>query len=175
MAAAYPNVGETNELMVYSLVQPTLTPPTKGILAMSTPHDFSPQILGQTEKALNAILDRQLADSGVTEPQWVTLVLSVTGGGSIDHEQLVTRVSDALKVDEDTAEVQISGLAAAHLLDASDVVQVTDAGHRLYAQVRAATAEITERMWGDLPEEDLATTGRVLSTILERANAELAG
>jgi hypothetical protein len=30
-------------------------------------------------------------------------------------------------------------------------------------------------MWGDLPEEDLATTGRVLSTILERANAELAG
>ena len=98
---------------------------------MSTPHDFSPQVLGQTEKALNAILDRQLADSGVTEPQWVTLVLSVTGGGSIDHEQLVTRVSDALKVDEDTAEVQISGLAAAHLLDASDVVQVTDAGHRL--------------------------------------------
>jgi hypothetical protein len=30
-------------------------------------------------------------------------------------------------------------------------------------------------MWGDLPPEDLATAGRVLSTVLARANKELAG
>jgi hypothetical protein len=35
--------------------------------------------------------------------------------------------------------------------------------------------EITQRLWGDLPAEDLAIAGRVLGTVLVRANAELAG
>jgi hypothetical protein len=33
---------------------------------------------------------------------------------------------------------------------------------------------ITQRLWSGLPAEDLATAGRVLSIITERANAELA-
>jgi hypothetical protein len=46
---------------------------------MSATATFSTQILGQTEKALGAILDRQLAGTGLTEPQWVTLSLAVAG------------------------------------------------------------------------------------------------
>ena len=38
----------------------------------------------------------------------------------------------------------------------------------------AAVTQITQRLWGDLSVGDLATTGRVLSTVLARANAELA-
>jgi hypothetical protein len=30
---------------------------------------FGTQVIGQTEKALNAILERQLAGTGLTEPQ----------------------------------------------------------------------------------------------------------
>jgi DNA-binding MarR family transcriptional regulator len=52
-------------------------------------------------------------------------------------------------------------------------VSVTNAGRELYSRIRASVTEITERMWGDLPADELETTGRVLSTILERANAEL--
>jgi hypothetical protein len=33
--------------------------------------------------------------------------------------------------------------------------------------------EVTARLWGDLPEADLATAGRVLGTVLDRANAAL--
>jgi hypothetical protein len=54
-------------------------------------------------------------------------------------------------------------------------VKLTDSGQLLHSQIRAAVIPITERMWSDLPAEDLATTDRVLSTVLERANAELAG
>jgi DNA-binding MarR family transcriptional regulator len=53
-------------------------------------------------------------------------------------------------------------------------VKLTDAGQQLFGQIRAATTEITERLWGDLPAEDLAAAGRVLSTVLARANAGLA-
>jgi hypothetical protein len=55
------------------------------------------------------------------------------------------------------------------------VVEVTDAGQQLYGTVRAAVGQITQRLWGDLPAEDLAIAGRVLSIVTDRANAELAG
>jgi hypothetical protein len=145
---------------------------------MSTTPTFGAQILGQTEKALNAILDRQLAGTGLTEPQWVTLSLTVMGGGTVDRDQLVGRVADALKVSQAEAQARIAELTAAQLLDAADgdpsQVTVTGDGQELYGEIRAAVTEITQRMWGDLPAEELATAGRVLSTILARANSELA-
>jgi DNA-binding MarR family transcriptional regulator len=86
-------------------------------------------------------------------------------------------VTGALKVSEADAHASIAELAAAQLVEASGpaAVKITDAGHRLQRQIRTAVTQITQRLWGDLPPEDLATAGRVLSTVLARANAELAG
>jgi hypothetical protein len=53
-------------------------------------------------------------------------------------------------------------------------VEARDAGRQLHAGVRGAVTAITERLWGDLPQEDLESAGRVLATVLARANAELA-
>jgi hypothetical protein len=39
--------------------------------------------------------------------------------------------------------------------------------------VVGTTDEIRGRLWGDVPEPELATAGRVLGTVLLRANAEL--
>jgi hypothetical protein len=142
---------------------------------MSTTPAFTPQVLGQTEKALNAILRGHLAGPGLTEPQWVTLSLTVMSGGAVDRDELVTRVAGGLKVSEAEAQARISELAEAQLLQAADgsPVTLTDAGQQLYAQIRVVVGEITERLWGDLPADDLATAGRVLGTILTRADAEL--
>ena len=146
---------------------------------MTTAPSFSAPLLGQTEKTLNAILDRHLAGTGLTEPQWVTLTLTVASGGAVEHRQLVSRVADALKVSEVEAQARLTELAAAQLLevrgDEGSLVTVTDAGQRLHAQIRTVVTDITQRLWGDLPSEELATAGRVLSTILARANEELAG
>jgi DNA-binding MarR family transcriptional regulator len=140
---------------------------------------FSTPILGQTEKALNAILSRQLAGTGLTEPQWVTLTMTLTGGGAVDRDELAGRVAGVLKVTDADAQARIGELAAAQLLQGGDgdgsPVTVTEAGRQLHGQIRTAVSRITQRLWGDLPAEDLATAGRVLSTVLERANAELAG
>ena len=43
----------------------------------------------------------------------------------------------------------------------------------LLGRVRKQVGEITQRLWGDLPAADLQVAGRVLSTVLERAEAEL--
>jgi len=139
---------------------------------------FSTQVIGQAEKTLNAILQRQLAGTGLTGPQWITLTLTATAGGSIDRGQLAGRVAGALKVIEAEAQARITELAAAQLLqvpaDEGLSVRLTDAGQQLFGRIRAAVTEITERLWGDLPAEDLATAGRVLSIVTARASAELA-
>ncbi|MCU1430298.1 MAG: hypothetical protein JWL83_4298 [Actinomycetia bacterium] len=138
---------------------------------------FSAPLLGQTEKTLNVILDRLLAGTGLTEPLWVTL--AVASGEAADRNELVARVVGALKVSEAEAQARISALAAAQVLQVPEtdrsLVTLTDVGTQLQRNIRAAVTQITQRLWGDLPADDLATAGRVLSIILERANAELAG
>jgi DNA-binding MarR family transcriptional regulator len=145
----------------------------------STTPTFSAQLLGQTEKAANAILDRLLTGTGVTEPQWVTLRITVMGGGTLDRDELIERVAGALKGRRAEADARITELAGAQLLHVPDdqraPVRLTDAGEHLHTRIRAEVTQITERLWGDLPAEDLATAARVLSTVLIRANAHLAG
>jgi hypothetical protein len=148
---------------------------------MSTPMPitppFGPQLIGQTEKTLNLILARLLAGTGVSEPQWVTLAVAATAGETDDRDALAGRVAGALHISGGEAASRIGELLDAQLLEVSDgdgSVVLSDAGRQLRARVGGAVAETTGRLWGDLPVEDLATAGRVLATILVRANAELA-
>jgi hypothetical protein len=140
---------------------------------MATDTTFTPQVLGETEKALNAILLRELAGAKLTEHQWITLRLTITAGGEIAREQLVGRLAGALKAGTAEAEARVDELVAAGLLHSSDdgLVTTTEAGAHVHARVRGVVSEITHRLWGDLPADDLEITGRTLTTILERANA----
>ena len=142
---------------------------------MSANPTFTPRLIGETEKTLNAILDRHLSGAGLTEQHWITLTLAVMSGGPIDRDELVKKVSEGAKFSEDDVRARVSELIARELLDDSDSpeVTVTDAGRKVHARIRGANNELTERLWGDLSASDLATAAAVLATVLERANAEL--
>lgn len=143
---------------------------------------FGTALIGQTEKALNAILDRQLAGTGITEPQWVTLTLTVVGGGAVDRAELIHRVADATRFSRAAVADRIAELTAAGFLrdsnsdsdSGADRVEVTDEGHARWTRVRTAIGPITQGLWGDLPAEDLAAATRVLRVVLDRAHAVLA-
>jgi hypothetical protein len=141
---------------------------------MSTTIAFSPQLLGQTEKALNAILARLLADSGLSEPEWVTLSIAVTADEPVGHQQLTSRVAGVLKTGDGEANAHIAALAERGFLTLEDVITVTEAGRTFRGSVAARTAEVTQRLWGDLPAEELNTAAEVLSTVLSRVEGELA-
>jgi DNA-binding MarR family transcriptional regulator len=138
---------------------------------------FDQRLIGQTEKAMNAILDRLLAGTGVTEPEWVTLVLTAAGGAA-SHDEHAARVAGALKVEQATAASHIQGLVTKGLLQISPqsgpTVTLTLTGQQLVNSIQVKVGEITGRLWGDLPAADLQIAGRVLSTVLERADSELA-
>ena len=145
-------------------------------MTATTTIPFGAQLIGRTEKAMNALLDRALSGTGITEPQWVTLTLIVSSGGTLPAGEVVERVRGALKVDETAARERVAELTAAGLVrtTAAGALVATDGGQAQWNQVRAATGRITVELWGDLPEAELAVAGRVLNTILARTNAVLA-
>ena len=145
---------------------------------MPTYPSLNPQVIGQAESALGAILDPLLARTGTTFNQWLVLTVTAAGGAAIDRGQLLTRITGARKIDDSAAHTAIAELTAAELLRAlpgeGSRIGLTEAGQARYRSIRTALGEVTSRLFGGLPAEDLATAGRVLTIITERANAELA-
>jgi hypothetical protein len=136
---------------------------------------LNPQVIGQAETALGALLGPILTESGCTFQQWVILALIEAGGSAVEREQLIARVIDARKFAAADVAAAIAKLTADGLLNSvSGTVGLTDAGHDLHGRVRARINEVTSGLF-DFPAEDLATAGRVLAIITDRANAFLAG
>lgn len=129
---------------------------------------FGPQLIGQTEKALNAILRRVLHGTGLDEPRWVTLRLAGALDDTVDAAGLAAAVAER-----------------AHLLDAPALVedltrrgllahgQLTPDGLDLTSTVQAAIATVTAPIWADLPADDVAAASRVLDQVSARAQAIL--
>ena len=134
---------------------------------MTTP--FGPQLIGETEKTLNALLLRYLEGTGLTEPQWVTLRLAGMLDGSVDSDGLAAAVTNRAHFAD--AEQLVVELTARGLLDDG---QLTSAGRDLVANVQAATVAATAPIWDGLPADDVAATTRVLNEVLGRAHAALA-
>jgi DNA-binding MarR family transcriptional regulator len=160
------NVGKSNDMCSSRIRRRAVSTTTKPFQ----------QLIGQTEKTLNAILDRQLGDT-VSEPEWVALVLISNSGGSADRQEFTNRIAHALKVDHQAAASHVGQLKARGLVHSaprtdSDVA-LTEAGQQFVGQVQQQVAAITRRLWGDLPATDMDVAQRVLSTVLERAEAEL--
>jgi hypothetical protein len=83
-----------------------------------------------------------------------------------------------LRVDDATVRQVISELVDLHLIEpaSSDVpwIRFSDEGQAMYRRLRGAVEETIAMLYTDIPDEELATAGRVLILITERANAELA-
>ncbi|RKN44966.1 MarR family transcriptional regulator [Streptomyces hoynatensis] len=147
-------------------------------MASATELPFGTRLIGETEKALNAILRRLLAGSGVGEPQWVTLNVAIAAGGALDEGALAGRLAQVRKVTGEDARARLRELEEHGLLtvlaDGGPVVP-TAAGLDFRRRVAARVEELTARLWGDRPEAELAAAGALLNTVLARANKELAG
>ena len=140
---------------------------------MSSYPPLNTQVIGQTESALGALLEPLLADAGITFQQWLVLTVTAASSGRADRGQLVARIAGARKIDPTEVESAIAGLAAAGLATAAGPLALTESGQDAYQRIRGAIDELNAELFA-FPPEDLATAGRVLSIVTERANAVLA-
>lgn len=149
---------------------------------MSTAPTLNGQVIGQAHYATRAVLEGVLSRAGVTFHQVVALNATADNGGVVEGDWLVGRMTSTLKIDESAVLATITALTTVGLLEALPAragegarLGFTDEGRALHGRTAAAVAEITERLYGDLPADDLATAGRLLALVTARANAEPAG
>ncbi|WP_406040293.1 hypothetical protein OG799_31050 [Micromonospora sp. NBC_00898] len=139
---------------------------------------LNPQIVGQAENAHLPVLARILARTGTTRHQWVALTLTAAGGGAVDRDRLVARITGTLKIDAAAATAAIAELTTRRLLaelpGETPRIELTDAGQARHRAIRLAVDEVIGRVYRDIPADDLATAGRVLTLITARLNAETA-
>lgn len=142
---------------------------------MTTTTTLSGQIIGEAEQATRALLDRLLARTGTSFHEWVSLNFTAINGGAIERERLIQSMVGRLKIAESVVESAISSLLEAGLMarDPSGL-RLTAEGTARQQQIRAGINDISARLYGDLPADDLATASRVLTTVTARANAALA-
>jgi DNA-binding MarR family transcriptional regulator len=139
------------------------------------------QDIGQAHKATRAVLERLLDTTGLGFDAWVTLNVVGSSDSTLNENDLLARVVHGLKVDDASARSALGELVDQQLVSrvppaaSNPQVTLTPAGSARWQQMREAIAQITERLYGGLPADDLATAHRVLTTVTGRANAELAG
>jgi DNA-binding MarR family transcriptional regulator len=106
----------------------------------------------------------------------VALNFTAVNGESIDRPQLIARLTGALQIDDAAADAVIAELVAEGLLqtESESAVGFSDPGRERYARTRDAIDKTTAPLFADIPADDEATTRRVLTTIAERADTQLA-
>jgi hypothetical protein len=133
---------------------------------MSIP--FGPQLLGETEKTLAALLRRALEGTGLTESQWVTLRLADLLDGTVDAAGLAAAAADRAQF-ADAADL-VGELTRRGLVDDG---RPTDAGRETLAAVLGTSGRLSGAIWDDLGTADVAATTRVLNEVLARARLAL--
>ena len=130
------------------------------------PAQFGPQLIGETEKTLSALLLELLEGTGLTEPQWVTLRLADVLDGAVDAHGLAAAAADRAQF-RNVADL-VDELTNRNLLDDG---RLTPAGRTLIATVQTAITTESAPIWNDLPAGDVAAATRVLNEVLTRARA----
>jgi hypothetical protein len=133
---------------------------------MTTP--FGPQLIGETEKTLGAILLRSLEGTGLTERQYVTIRLADLLAATVDADGLAAAAADRAHF-ADAVEL-VADLTDRGLLDGG---QLTADGQDLLTTIQARSAAVTAPIWNDLPADDVAAATRVLNEVIARGRVAL--
>src|SRR5262245_51932682 len=125
------------------------------------PTPFGPQLIGETEKTLGAVLRRCLEGTGLIEPQWVTLRLAELLDSKVDTNGLTAALADRTHL-ANAAEL-IADLTRRGLLDNG---RLTPVARELTAAVQTKITGMTGPIFNSLSNEDVAAATRVLNEIV---------
>jgi len=127
--------------------------------------DFGPQLIGATEKSLNALLRHTLEASDLSEQQWVALRLAAQNNAALPLARFVRERTHFADAEVIVADLQHRGLLGGDILTAD--------GHALLTQLQGRIAALTAPVWADLDPDDVAAAERVLATVTARVGEVL--
>ena len=114
---------------------------------------LNPQVIGQAESALGALLAPVLAETGRTFEQWLVLTVLTANGGAQDRTQLIARIAEARKIPDAAVETAVAQLTTAGALAAeTGQLRLTAVGQAMHQAVRARIDEVTAGIFDFTPE-----------------------
>ncbi len=141
---------------------------------MSTPPVLTGQNIGRSHYAVRALLERHLEPTGLDFERWVMLN-SVGSSGPVTEAGLISFVTGGLRVSDERARRHLAELLEAGLLtSAANVVDLSDAGRKLWTRVSTEVRPVTEYLFEGFSDDEKATVAMVLNRVAERADAALA-
>lgn len=126
---------------------------------------FGPQLIGEAEKTIGAILRHVLADTDLTEREWVTLKIAAQNA---DEADLARLVADRAHFTDGTE--LVAGLRARGLLTGD---AVSDLGFDLVGSLQGRISSAAAPVWDGLAADDVAAAERVLNEVVARARGVL--
>lgn len=132
--------------------------------------------IGLAHYAARAVLEQVMGRHGLGFLHATVLRPVAAAEEPLPRDRLVRGVVDTVKISAAEADRTVDELICRSLLreDEAGLIRMTEAGRATYDAGAAETAQVSARIWADIPEADRAAAGRVLALVTERANAELA-
>ena len=142
---------------------------------------FLTRDIGQAERRMRALLDRQLAEEGLSFPEWT--VLAFLGDGPAPRSELVRRQLAGQVTDAPAAGAAVDRLLTGDLIAATTAragvrpddlpLEVTARGHAVVGPLRQTIAALTVELHSGLSTADVDATRRTLDHLAQRAQALL--
>ena len=131
--------------------------------------------IGVTYFATSALREMLLAKVGLTFEDSLLLTALAGSGRSAARDELIGVLVGGIKITTDAATTAVDLLLDRALATEHDgVVAATQDGTDALDRFNAGVVQSAPKLYGDIPEEDLAVARRVLETVTQRANRELA-
>jgi hypothetical protein len=127
--------------------------------------------VGSAERAMRALLERELARENLSFAQWTALVFTSTSALSV-AKIAQRQIAGHVVTGESETQTAIELLLGSGVLSGTpdEGLQHTEKGRGLFKSLSESIEQITNSLYGDLPPADLEATHRTLLEVASRAN-----
>lgn len=125
------------------------------------------RFIGEAERALQALLQRQLQKADMSFPEWVAL--TILSGGSLTAEGLAQAIAGARVMAPGREMTIVNDLIGKELVARGENLSMTQRGLDVFQPLRDSVRGVTSRLVADVSSDDLAVTRHVLEKLTSRA------
>lgn len=126
------------------------------------------RFIGEAERTLQAVLQRQLERAGLSFAEWVALTI-LAGAGSLPRSGLIGAIGSARVVAAGVEGALVESMIQKGLVRTGAELSLAEHGLAVFQPLRSAVREITATLVHDVHSQDLETARRVLETVTKRA------
>ncbi|WP_079210532.1 hypothetical protein [Brucella pituitosa] len=115
------------------------------------------RFIGEAERSLQALLQRQLQNPEMSFPEWVAL--TILSGGQLTAEGLAQAIAGTRVVVPGREMTLVNDLIGKELVACGETLSITHGGPEVFHPLRDSVRRVTSRLVADVSGDDLRKPG----------------